>query len=355
LKDNHIPPRRRLGAVGLAATVLCAAGVLAVATPSAPAEVVGPVLVLGPTSVVNGTAVVSGTLGDPNSGLELTINGQPVGLGAGGSFSAVVNVAGEGSLTFSVRNPTTGRVATTTIPLNTNIVGPGGVIGPGVLDGIKHAAVSLLEPVGGFRIIDGLPLRIEGTVADPTSLASLSVNGQDVLGTLSGGGFTVAVPGTTREITVRVVDRQGVSHTVTVPVIHQPSAPGGGTGATAPTGRSVAASAAVGVRIAKVRYITRNVRRTKRMRMVVTIRDRRGLLVRNATVRSWSRFAGRLRRNPRVKRTNKLGQTAFLLLPRNRAFGKRLVMVTVAKTPKASARKATSVRLPRRQKAATRR
>jgi hypothetical protein len=339
--------------MGLAATILCAAGVLAVATPSAPAEVIGPVLVLGPTTIVNGTAYVSGTVGEPNSNLDLTINGRPVGLNVGGTFAAAIDLAGTSSLTFGLRNPTTGRTETTTIPLNTNIIGPGGLIGPGVLDSLERAAVELLEPVGGFRITDGLPIRVEGNVGDPTELASLKVNGQDVLSALSGdGGFSVAVPGTTKEITIMATDRQGVSHLVTMPVVHGSSP---GTGAAAPTVTTVSASAAVGVRIAKVRYITRTVRRTKRMRMIVTVKDRRGLLVRNATVKTWSRFTRRIVRNPRIKRTNKAGQVAFLLRTTKRAFGKRLVMVTIAKTPTAVARKTTAVRLPRLKRTTARR
>lgn len=348
--------RKRVGILGLLAATLAAAGLLAIVAPSAPAEVVGPVVVLGPTSVVNGTAIVSGTIAEPSSNVQLTINGRPISIAAGGQFTAVVDAAGQSSLTLSLTNPTTGRTATTSIPLNTNIVGPGGLLGPGILEGLKQAGVALLEPVGGLRITDGLPLRVEGTVADPSSLGSLKVNGTDVLSTLDSGRFSLVVPGTTKEITVTATDRQGVSHSETVPVVHSSSGPAARPATPgAATGRTVAAGAAEGVRIAKIRYITRTVRRTKRLRMVVTIKDRRGLLVRGATINVRSRFARRIVGKPRVKKTNRVGQAAFLLRARNRAFGKRLVMITVAKTPKAKASKRSSVRLPRLARAAARR
>jgi hypothetical protein len=150
-------------------------------------------------------------------------------------------------------------------------------------------------------------------------------------------------------VSVTATDTQGVSQTSTVPVVH------GSSMFTTAAGKSVSAAGALGVRIAKIRYITKNVRRTKRLRIVVTIKDRRGLLVRKATVSVRSKFARRIFRNPRAKKTNKVGQAAFLLRARNRAFGKRLVMVTVAKTPTAKASKASSVRIPKLKKAATRR
>jgi hypothetical protein len=340
------PHSRSAVLAGLLAAAVAALTVLAL-TPSAPAEVVKPLVVLGPTTVLNGIATVSGTLGPESSGAELTVNGQRVAVDAVGRFAAAVNLNGQSALTFSLKNPTTGRESTTTIPLSTNIVGPGGLIGPGILDALEQAAVALFEPVGGFTVTDGLPLRIEGSVGDPASLASLKVNGQELLGSLDANrGFSLELPGTTKVVTVTTTDRQGVYQTYSAPT--SPAA-------TAGTTHTVSAKAAQGVRIAKIRYITKNVRRTKRLRMVVTVKDRQGRLIRNAAISVRSKFARRIVRNPRAKKTNKVGQAAFLMKARNRAFGKRLVMVTIAKTPTAKASKASSVRIPKLKKAAARR
>jgi hypothetical protein len=333
----------------LLAAAVAALAILALTTPSAPGEILSPAVSLGPVTVANGTATISGSLGAPSSGVGLSVNGQPLAVDAAGNFSGVVNLAGASNLTLSLRNAA-GEVTSITIPLTSNVLGPGGAIGPDILSALEKAGVSILKPLEGFRIQDQLPLRLEGSVVDRGSLAGLTVNGRDVLGLIRPDGtFSMLLPGTTKEVSVTATDKQGVSQTTTVPVLHVSSM------FTTPAGRSVAASGAQGVRIAKIRYITKNVRRTKRMRMVVTIKDRRGLLIRNAVVRVRSKYARRIVRNPRTKKTNKVGQTAFLLLPRKRAFGKRLVMVTVAKTPKAKASKASSVRIPKLRKAAARR
>jgi hypothetical protein len=324
--------RKRVGLAAMAAAVV---GALAVFAASAPGEVLSPAITLGPTTVLNGTATVAGHVGAPSTGAQLAINGTPVAIDALGNFAAVLNLGGQSNLTFRLAN-SGGEVTSLNLPLNSNIVGPGGVISPGVLTALEQAAVSIVKPLDGFKITDELPLKVEGRVGDGSTLAGLTVNGKDVLGLVGEDrGFSITVPGTTREITVTSTDRQGVTSTTTYPVVQSASA------------TSVAAAAAQGIRIAKIRYITKNVRRTKRMRMVVTVRDRRGLLIRNATISVRSRYARRIFRNPKAKKSNRVGQAAFLMRARNKAFGKRLVMITLAKTPKAKVSKSSSVRIPR--------
>lgn len=339
MRSTRIHPAKRIRAIGLIAASLLSAGTLALAAQSATAEIIGPAVVLGPTSVVNGVAIVSGSVGVTNSNATVTINGHSVDVDAVGHFAGVVDLGGQSSLTIGVVNPVTGKESTTTIPLTTDILGLGGVISPTVLDNLERAAVDLVEPVGGF-VTDGKPITVEGNVGDPDSLGSLTVNGEDALGPLDADrSFSIQVPGTLKEIHLSASDRHGTIQTFSAPVSTR-------------AGNTVAARAAVGLRIAKVRYIVKNINRTKRLRMVVTIKDSRGRLVRGATVRVRSARAMRLVGTPRVKKTNKVGQAAFLLRAHNLAFGKRLVMVTVAQTPKAKAKRSTSVQLPRRAKPA---
>lgn len=348
MRSTRTHPVRRIRAIGLAAVSLLSAGLLALAAPPAPADTIGPAVILGPTSVLGGVVTYSGSVGVTNSNAVVTINGRRVLLDSAGRFAGVINLDGQSSLTIGVENPVTGRESTTTIPLTTNIVAPGGLISPTVLDNLERAAVELTEPIGGF-LTGSLPITVGGNVADPGSLSGLTVNGMDVLGSLgSDRTFSIQVPGTTKEIHLTATDRHGTIQTFSVPV---------GTGAadSPAAGQTVAAANAVGLRIAKVRYIVQNVRRTKRLRMVITVRDRRGLLVRGATLNVRSSRANRLVRNPRVKKTNKVGQAAFLLQARKQAFGKRLTMITLARVPKATAKKNTSVRLPRLAKPAAKR
>jgi hypothetical protein len=101
------------------------------------------------------------------------------------------------------------------------------------------------------------------------------------------------------------------------------------------------------VKIAKVRYITKLVRAKKRFRMIVTVKDNRGRLVRGATVRVRPKVKRFVVGNQRTKKSSKIGQANFLVLIRKPALGRRLFMITLAQTPKAKAQKTTSVRLPK--------
>jgi hypothetical protein len=341
----------RRGAAVTTVAALGAAAVLALAPSGSPQEP-APVLSLGPVSIGNGTATVSGTLtGAPAAAYRLEVNGRPLGIDADGTFAGTVNLAGQSVLTIKARNPLSGETVSTEIPLTTNLVGPGGLISGTVLDALKRAGISLTVPEGGFVSLDGRPIAVAGRVLDRDELASLKVNGVDVLEKLSpSGSFTQMVPGTNREVSVTATDRQGVSQTTSFGVAPMSSV------ITTAAGRSVAAVGADGVTIAKVRYLTKTARPLKRFRMIVTVKDRRGRLVRNATVRVRpTNFQARKRfvvGKQRTKRSSKIGQANFLVLVRKHALGKRLFMVTVAQTPRAKAQKTTSVRLPKAKRAA---
>jgi hypothetical protein len=104
---------------------------------------------------------------------------------------------------------------------------------------------------------------------------------------------------------------------------------------------------AVGVRIASIRFFTKGIKKTKRVRMIVTIKDQRGLLVQGAKVNVRSARAAWVRGRTKVKGSNKKGQAVFIMRLRPKAFGKRFIVVTTAKTPTAKAAKRSSLRLPR--------
>jgi hypothetical protein len=326
----------------VALAVLASAAVALIGARPAPGDVVTPVVTLGPTTVLNGVAVISGTVSATTpSSAELTINGQPVGVNAAGAFAATVNLGGQSALTMAVRNPATGDVTTLNVPLTTNLVGPGGVISPSVLSALEEAAVALTKPIGGFLSVgDDKPITVSGSVGDRDQLAGLSVNGVDALSTLgSDGPFTVPIPGTSREVTVLMTDKQGVSQTSTFPVSR-------GTTQSA-SATTVSAAQADGVRITSVRFFAKRIKSTRRIRMVVTVRDRLNRKIRGAVIGIASTKRGRLARRAGTKRSNKAGQVGYVLRLRPQAFGKRLVLVASAKTPKAKTAKRVSVRLPR--------
>lgn len=303
---------------------------------SAPGDIGNPVVTLGPTTVLNDVASVSGTVAgiDPSTA-ALSINGQPVGINAAGRFSGVVNLNGRSELVLSVSDPLTGRTNTIDIPLTTNIVGPGGVISPGVLSGIEQAAVSLLRPAGGFVGIGDKPITISGIVGNRDQLAGLTINGIDAMSLLKpDGSFAVPIPGSSKEVAVVVTDKQGVSVST-------------GERVTQRDATSVSATEALGVRIVSIRYYAKGVRKTKRLRMIVTVKDRRGLLIHGAVVSVRGAKAGRIAGRAKAKRSDAKGRAGFVLRLRPRAFGKRLVVVVGAKTPTAKASKRSSLALPR--------
>ena len=283
-----------------------------------------PPLQLGPIVVADGTAAVNGTVGGDSSSLKLTVNGQPVGLDSAGHFATTVNLAGTSTLDFGINGQQGSQNVDFQVPLGT-IVGSTGVIPAGVLDDLTRAGVSLLQPV-----TDGKSLVVTGGVLDQGQLSSLTLNGEDVLGQLSSDHtFTLTIPGTTKEITFKALDSSGNSETITAQQ------------------QTVSAADAIGVRIVKVRYLKGNVHRHHRLKMVVTVKDRLGRLIHGARISVSSTKRGRLARRPHATSTGPGGKVTLGLRLRKAALGKRLVVLVVAKTPHAKARKKSSVRLPR--------
>ena len=108
---------------------------------------------------------------------------------------------------------------------------------------------------------------------------------------------------------------------------------------------TVSARNAVGIRIAKIRYIRKGAVRTHRIRMIVTVRDQRGRLIRGATIRVTAK-GHKLAKRPKATRSGSRGRATIALRVNRSAYGKRLVTVTVARTPHAKAKKRSAVRVP---------
>jgi hypothetical protein len=323
--------------------LLCVIGAMALAlVPGARPDSIPQLLTLGPVTVLNGTAVVSGTVGGAGAGSQLTVNGHALSLDAAGNFAGVVSLDGASALDFSIGN-SSGKAVDLSVPLA--LAGPGGIIPAGIVDAVEQGSATLLEPAGGF--VGGQPLTVAGSVADKGQLATLAVNGTDVMRLLGPDqSFTLEVPGTTKEITLTATDKSGVSETTHYPVL-------GSSAGVTPLGPYVTASSAVGLKIAKIRYVAKGVSRTRRLKMIVTVKDTRGILVRGAKIKIRSKAAGRLTRRAQTKTSTKLGQAAFVLRVKPRFLGKRLVMVTVARTPTAKAAKTTSTRLAKARRTKT--
>ncbi|MGB2876162.1 MAG: hypothetical protein WBB76_11905 [Gaiellaceae bacterium] len=318
---------KRISLVRLCTTL---AAFLALALAPSAATASTPLLNLGPIAVANGTAALAGTVGSDGAGMSLTVNGQPLAVNAAGQFDGLVSLNGASAINLTLSGASGDQTISFEVPLTAALLGPNGVIPTGVLNSIEQAGISLLTPVAGKG---ALPVTVGGSVADSTQLASLSVNGQDVLSRLTNGGtFTTQVPGSTKTVELSATDTKGVSETRTRYLRRQ---------------LSVSAASATGVRIVKVRFYPQNAVRTHRMRMVITVKDRLGRPIRGARVTVSSTKPGFLAKRPKTTLTGRGGKATVILSLRKRALGKRLVVLTVAKTPKAKARKMSAVRLPR--------
>jgi hypothetical protein len=338
--DSPHRRRRIVGAFAAAVAVLC----LVVAA-TAPAETTAPVLTLGPVSVTNGTATIAGNVGgSPDGSVVAAVNGQPLNVDANGNFSATLDLAGRTSLDFTLRNPATGEVSTISIPLNSNVLGADGTVPSTVLDQLRQAGITIAVPPGGFGSANGLPLQISGSVADKSTLATLAVNGTDVLSLLNPDGtFSVPVPGTSKTVDISATDKQGVNQTSTFPMQHLSST-------IKTSGTTVAASGAHGINLTTIKYHTARVKTSKRITMTVTVKDKRGLLIRGAKlrVRAAAFQNSLIRGGQQTTTTNAKGTATFTLPLRAGKFvsKQRLFTVTTATTPSATTHRTTSVRIP---------
>ncbi len=313
----------------LARLVVALVSVLALELAPSAAPASTPLLDLGPVAVANGTAALQGTVGSEAAGSTLTANGQPVAVDQSGTFASAVNLNGASTLDLTLSGAQGDQTLSYQVPLTDALLGPGGVIPPGVLDAVQQAGVSLATPIVGS---DALPVTVQGSVANGGNLSGLSVNGMDVLGRLTkDGSFTVQVPGTGMSVTVLATDKQGVSESSSVHIRQA----------------SVSAANAAGVRIAKIRVFKQNAVRLHRVRLVVTVKDRLGRLIRGARVGVSSTKFGFLAKRPEVASAGRTGKATIVLRLQKGALGRRLVILTIAKTPKAKARKLSGIKLPR--------
>jgi hypothetical protein len=301
-----------------------------------------PALEIGPISVNDGTAVVTGTVGeDPTAEVDLQVNGENVGIDASGTFHAVVDLDGESFVVLRLAS-SDGEITAIRIPVA--ILGNGV---DGVLDDLEQAGVSLEIPPDGFQIVDGQMPVVTGRVLNRDELASLTVNGRDVLSILGqNGGFSTQLLGPpSQNVTVVSTDKKGVSETTSFRMSTVTS-----TIKTA-AGTSVSALGAKGVVIAKIRFDKRQLLSHRRLGIVVQVKDRRGYLIRGAALRLKGMPLRYLANGAmRAGFTNRLGLKRFAYKLQKRAFTdsapRRLTLVVRASTPRAAAKKVAKVRLP---------
>ncbi len=324
----------------LAACVLALALVL---VGGARGDVVGSAITVGSITIEDGTAVVTGAVDDVNALLE--VNGTPVAIDDSGNFLAVVGLDGNAI----VLELAEGLGETTRIRIPIAVLLENG--GEGVLNDLIDAGTAIDVPVNGFEVIDANGPIVSGNVVNADLLDSMTINNVSVLSKLGpNGGFSIALPWTSQttpsqNVTVVVVDRRGVSQTTTFRTTAIKST------IRTRAGMSVSAAGAQGVLIAKIRFDKKTMKWNKRLGVSATVKDRRGYLVRGASLRLTGTPARYLTAGSvRSGFTNRFGQAKFAYRLHPQAFAacgcNKFVVTVRASTLRAWTKKAAATRMP---------
>jgi hypothetical protein len=299
-----------------------------------------PVLIDGVTVIEDGVAVLTGAAETE----VVEINGELIQVADDGTFVAPIDLDVDSVVLRVLESPS--ELVTVEVPLDVLLANGG----EGVLNDLIDAGISIDEPVGGFQIIDGqLPL-IEGRVLNGDNLSVIEVNDVNVLSRLGDDGlFSIVLggSGTTERITVVATDRSGVTQTSTFTARRVTSA------LATRVGTSVSAAGAQGIRIVEVALDKRFLKPAKSLGVIVTVKDRRGFLIRGAALQLRGMPAKHVATGAlKAGFTNRVGKGQFAYRLKASAFtGKPAQFFTIwmrAATPKSSATKKVTLRLPAR-------
>ena len=270
------------------------------------------------------------------------VNGQLVEVADNGAFSAPVDISADALVLEILESPN--ELVTITVPIDV-LLATGG---EGVLTGLVDAGIAIDRPAEGFRVVDGEMPLVEGRVLDDSNLEVLEVNGIDVLSRLGDDGlFSIDLgssPSSTSRETVTFVatDQRGVTQTSTFTTTRVTS-----TIATR-AGTSVSAAGARGVVISRMALDSRYVKSAKHLRVLVTVKDRRGYLIRGAALQLRAMPAKHVADGAlRAAFTNRVGKAQFAFRLKASAFeGGLLTIAARAATPKSTATRKVALRLP---------
>ena len=272
----------------------------------------------------------------------LAINGVPVPRDASGGFQTVVDAEPNG-MRVSFAGPADESIV---VHVPQDLVADEASTAQ-ALDVLAGAGTTVVVPPGGFAVLDGTMPAVTVRAADPGRLASLTVNGREILALVRRDGSATVVPPRNSEetIVVTATESRGVSQTSTFATRRLSS--------TIKTlaGISVSAEGAMGVKLVALRLDRRRLRTERFVRLALRVEDRRGYLVRGARVR----LQGLPRRSlagaaVRWEVTDLLGRAELGLTLRHGAFrtaaSRRVAFVVRVTTPRATAIRRVPLVLP---------
>jgi hypothetical protein len=292
-------------------------------------------------SIEGGVVTVTGVV---DAGARLEVNGRAVDVSGPGGFVAQIDLDAD-ALVLSLPEEA-GEAVTISIPIGVLVA----TEGDGALNDLAAAGVSIDVPVGGFTVVDGQGPLVEGNVLHAGELAGLTVNGIDVLDrVLPTGGFGLQLPSKRNppsSVTVVATDRSGVSQTTRYRVSRITSV------IKTKSGTSVSAAGARGLVISRLRLDKRTLAATGRLGVLVTVKDRRGYLVRGAALRLVAMPRMHIANGSiRAGFTNRVGKARFTYRVRMSSLASMrpgyLTVATRAKTPTVTVMRRVSLRLPK--------
>jgi len=217
----------------------------------------------------------------------------------------------------------------------------------GALPGLVLVAVAFAVTLASTVRAEDPPIVSAGPISSGGNTASGSVGSGGQFGTCVNDQRSAADPSSSDPNTAAKLNEGSCQGTAGTGSTRSTAGSRSRSGAASAAGAWVSSSQAVGLRIVRVRHVTKRASVTKRFRVLVTLRDLRGRRVRDAIV-SVSRVPGAPNTVSGMHSTlsNRFGQASIRVPATTRMFGKRLFLKIAARTPKARSITLRSVRLP---------
>ena len=300
-------------------------------------------------------------------GVHVSVNAKPVSIAVGGQFSALVNINAKAAIVVEALDRANGETNSITIPASAI---PAGGTPSDALAQLDADVVTMMVPPDGFTTVDGLAINATVHVGNIAGIASLKLNGADLLARLrisasstspskptkrSGKPGHVSPPaganaptcrhsaaqtvsGSAKNVKLTITATNGASQTSTFVVKRVRSV--------VRVGRQISISAfgARGLRISEIRFNTKTLAR-HRLGVTVTVRDRRNYLIRDAVIMLQPSAHRTSITSTWAQMSNFLGRATFTVPVAAARFGHRLYLTVLARTPRTSTHVTASVYL----------
>src|SRR5438067_2630867 len=157
------------------------------AAPLQPLISLGGITLNGNVASVTGSVNVGATVGAAvaaAANLKVTVNAKPIAISASGDFTASTNLEVNGRIVVRATDVSTGACFTITVPSSAI---PQGGVEADALAQLEADKITLMLPIDGFTIVDGVGIDATVHVRATAGIAGLHLNGADLLASLKPG------------------------------------------------------------------------------------------------------------------------------------------------------------------------